>query len=102
MGVFKKMMIEFLTNRTNLTILQCVLYIMVGYIMGEHLSNGQLILMFALMLGIQMITRIKAIADGVIMMKIIENNLNDYDGKIKKMDNTINKITKKFNKKDSN
>ena len=39
----KNSITEFLSNRTNLTIFQCLLYFIVGYIMGEYLNWTQML-----------------------------------------------------------
>ena len=67
----KVSIINFLSNRNNLTIFQCILYLMVGYIMGEYLSWGQMGVMFVLLFGIQFITRTKAVADGMVFRQMM-------------------------------
>ena len=62
---------NFVSNRTNLTILQCILYFMIGWIMGEYLTWTKLMIMFIILLGIQMITHIKAVSDGIAIVLII-------------------------------
>ena len=61
-----KMIIDFLSSRANLTIFQCIMYGIVGYVMGQYLTWPKLILMLIVMYGIQFITRIKAVADGML------------------------------------
>ena len=67
----KNSIINFLSSRANLTIFQCILYLMVGYIMGEYLSWGQMGIMFVLLFGIQFITRTKAVADGMVFRQMM-------------------------------
>ena len=67
----KEQLIAFLSSRANLTIFQCILYFMVGYIMGEYLSWGQMGVMFVLLFGIQFITRIKGVTDGMMFRQIM-------------------------------
>ena len=90
MGIFKKewktVIINFLGSRLNLTIFQCLLYFIVGYIMGEHLTWPKLGLMFIVMLCIQFITRTKAVADGMKFRQLMtdyEMDANDIVQKIK-------------------
>ena len=54
--------LNFLSNRMNLTIFQCLLYFVIGYIMGEYLTWGKMVIMFIIMFLIQFITRTKAVA----------------------------------------
>ena len=97
MGVFEKgkiMIARFLSNRTNLTIFQCLLYFVVGYIMGEHLTWPKLGLMFVVMFMIQFITRTKAVADGMMMRQMmmdLDCNTNEFIQHMKKEMNKIDK-----------
>ena len=89
------MITNFLSNRTNLTIFQCILYFIIGYIMGEYLTWGKLILMFMVMLCIQFITRTKAVADGMMfrqMMIDIECDSNEF---LQHMKDQVDNIKKK-------
>ena len=78
MGIFgeirQKIIINFLSNRTNLTLFQCMLYLMVGYIMGQYLTWIKLGVMFILIFGIQFVTRIKAVADGMVFRQLMEHH----------------------------
>ena len=102
MGVYRKeemkqTIIAFLSSRANLTIFQCILYGVIGYIMGEHLTWIELGLMFIIMLCIQFITRTKAVADGMMFRQImIENNMetNDFLKHMKKEADKLNNIDK--------
>lgn len=80
------MLTDFLSNRTNLIILQCLLYFVVGYMIGPFLSWGQLAVVMIMLFLIQFITHIKAISDGmVIRQMMIDNDIeNDIIDKIKK------------------
>ena len=100
MGVYRKeemikTIIAFLSNRMNLTIFQCLLYFIVGYIMGQHLTWLKLILMFVVMLGIQFITRTKAVADGMMFREIMMNSQVDANEIIKRMKEETDRINKK-------
>ena len=90
----KQAMINFLSNRGNLTIFQCVLYFIIGWVMGQHLTWIELGIMFVVMLGIQFITRTKAVADGMVFRQIMEDHKLDANEVVemikkeaKKMDN---------------
>ncbi len=78
MGIFReiknKIIINFLSNRTNLTVFQCMLYLMIGYIMGQYLTWIKLGIMFILLFGIQFVTRVKAVADGMVFRQLMEHH----------------------------
>ena len=65
------MISKFISNRNNLTVLQCILYIIVGYIMSQHLDLIQMGIMFILLYGIQFITRTKGVADGMVFRQLM-------------------------------
>ena len=69
-----KAIINFMSSRYNLTIFQCLLYFIVGWVMGQHLTWIELGVMFAAMLCIQFITRTKAVADGMVIRQIMVDN----------------------------
>ena len=98
MGIFRKkgkiMITNFLSNRTNLTIFQCLLYFIVGYIMGEYLTWPKLGLMFVIMFGIQFITRTKAVADGIMFRQMMIDLDCDTNEFIQHMKKEIDKIDK--------
>ena len=94
-----KAIINFMSSRNNLTIFQCILYIIVGYVMGQHLDWIRLMLMLVVMYLIQFITRTKAVADGMMFRQMMMENqweVNDVVQKIKqeadkaRKDNNIN------------
>ena len=102
MGIYRKeemkqTIVNFLSSRANLTVFQCILYGVIGYIMGEHLTWIELGLMFIIMLCIQFITRTKAVADGMMFRQImIENNMetNDFLKHMKREADKLNNIDK--------
>ena len=90
----KQTIISFLSSRTNLTIFQCLLYFVVGYIMGEYLTWPKLGLMFIIMLCIQFITRTKAVADGIMfrqLMMDLKVDANEIAKRIKQEADRIDK-----------
>ena len=93
-----KSIIAFLSSRYNLTIFQCLLYFIVGYVMGEYLTWPKLILMFAVMLGIQFITRTKAVADGMMFRQMMMDHQVDANEIVK----MIKKEADRMNKNDLN
>ena len=83
MGKTKQTIISFLSSRTNLTIFQCLLYFIVGYVMGQHLTWIELGIMFIVMFLIQFITRTKSVADGMMFRQIMLDNQVDANEIIK-------------------
>ena len=69
----KSVIIAFLSSRTNLTLLQYILYLIVGYVIGKHLDWIQMGIMFILLFGIQFVTRTKAVADGMVLRQLMVN-----------------------------
>ena len=98
MGIFEKtrqtIMINFLSNRTNLTVVQCMLYLIIGYVMGQYLDWVRMIIMFVLLFGIQFITRIKAVADGMVFHQLIEHHGMDANEIVKRMKKEVDKMEK--------
>tara|TARA_Y100000034_G_scaffold95152_1_gene115477 strand:+ start:53 stop:340 length:288 start_codon:yes stop_codon:yes gene_type:complete len=90
--------IAFLSSRYNLTIFQCLLYFIVGYVMGEYLTWPKLILMFVVMFTIQFITRTKAVADGMMFRQIMMDNQVDANEIVR----MIKKEADRMNKDDLN
>ena len=74
-----------MSNRTNLTIVQCILYLIVGYIMSNHLDWIQLGIMFILLFGIQFITRIKAVSDGMVFRELMTDHHMDANEIVEKI-----------------
>jgi len=87
--------IAFMSNRWNLTIFQCLLYFIIGYVMGEHLAWSKLILMFVVILCIQFITRTKAVADGMVLRQIMMDSKVDANEIVRMMKKEQDKINKK-------
>ena len=84
-----------MSNRNNLTIFQCILYLMVGYIMGEYLSWGQMGVMFVLLFGIQFITRTKAVADGMVYRQMMIDSKVGANDLIRQMKKEMDKMKNK-------
>ena len=90
-------------NRFNLTVIQFVLYCIIGYVMYEYLTWGKMLLFFAILLGIQTITRIKAVTDGMDVARVMmyvkenmnENDVDKIDDVFKEMKDTISGSDKK-------
>jgi hypothetical protein len=87
----KQAIINFLSSRGNLTLFQCLLYFIIGYIMGEYLTWPKLGLMFVVMLCIQFITRTKAVADGMVFREMMIDLDVDANEIVKKMKEDIEK-----------
>ena len=90
----KQAIINFLSSRANLTIFQCLLYFIIGWIMGEYLTWPKLGLMFVVMLGIQFITRTKAVADGMVFREMMMNNQVDANEIVKRMKEEADRMNK--------
>ena len=91
----KQTIINFMSSRGNLTIFQCILYGVVGYVMGMYLTWPKLILMLVVMYLIQLITRTKAVADGMMFRQMMMDNQVDANEIIKMMKKEQDKINKK-------
>ena len=97
MGIFEKgkiMLTRFLSSRTNLTIFQCMLYGIIGYVMGSYLSWIELGIMFILLYGIQFITRIKAVSDGMMFGHLMKENNMETNEILRRMKNEVDKMEK--------
>ena len=97
MGVYRKeemikIITNFLCSRINLTIFQCILYGVIGYVMGEHLTWTELIIMYVIMLCIQFITRTKAVADGMMFRQIMLENDMETSEFLKLMNDKVKEI----------
>ena len=96
MGIFEKIrqtiIVNFLSNRLNLTIVQCMLYLIIGYVMGQYLDWVRMIIMFILLFGIQFITRIKAVADGMMFKQLMEHHGMDANEIVRRMKEEADKI----------
>ena len=97
MGVFRKgqiMLVNFLSSRTNLTIFQCILYLMIGYIMGQHFSWIELGIVFILLFGIQFVTRVKAVSDGMVFGHMMKKNNMKANEIVERMKKDVEKMKK--------
>ena len=92
--LMKQMIINFLSSRGNLTIFQCVLYFIIGWVMGQHLTWMELCVMFIVILGIQFITRTKGVADGMVMGHIMKKHDMKTTEFLQRMKDEVNKIDK--------
>ena len=94
----KNNIIAFLSSRGNLTIFQCILYGIVGYVMGQYLDWPRLALMLLVMYLIQFITRTKAVADGMMFRQL----MIDHDMEANEFLELMKKETDKINKDNLN
>ena len=88
------MIINFMSDRNNLTIFQCVLYFIIGWVMGQHLTWMELCVMFVVMLGIQFITRTKAVADGMMFREMMIDLDVDANEIVRKMKEEAERLDK--------
>ena len=91
----KEQIIAFLSSRANLTIFQCILYFIVGYIMGQYLSWSELGIMFIVMFLIQFITRTKAVADGMLFRQMMIDNQIGANEIVRQMKKEMDKMKNK-------
>ena len=89
------MITEFLSNRTNLTIFQCILYLIIGYVMSQHLLWSELAIVYIVLLMIQFITRIKAVSDGMLFRQIMMDSKVEANEVIRMIKEQQDKINKK-------
>ena len=91
----KEQLIAFLSSRANLTIFQCILYFIVGHIMGQYLSWGELGIMFIVMFLIQFITRTKAVADGMVFRQMMIDSKIGANEIVRQMKKEMDKMKNK-------
>ena len=80
---------NFLSSKLNLTILQCVLYFILGYMFRDKYGWSQIAIIFVILFGIQFITHIKGVSQGMMMFKLMEEDrhqLIQYIKRIEKID----------------
>ena len=90
-----KNIINFLSSRINLTIFQCLMCAILGYVMYlKEFSWVEMGIVFITVFWIQFITRIKAVADGMMFRQMMEDNdwkVNDIVQKIKEEADRVRK-----------
>ena len=74
----------FLGSRFNLNLMQCILYFIIGYVMSMYLDWPKVMLMLGTIIGLQFITRIKAVADGMMFRQIMIDSQVDANEIVKK------------------
>ena len=77
---------NFLSSKLNLTILQCVLYFILGYMFSDKYEWSQIAIIFVVLLGIQFITHIKGVSQGMMMFKLMEEDRHRFIQYIKQME----------------
>ena len=90
----KMMITNFLSNKSNLTIFQCLLYFVIGWVMGEYLTWQKLGLMFILLFGIQFITRVKSVSDGMMFGHLMKENNMETNEILQRMKDEVDKLEK--------
>ena len=65
------MLSNFLSSKFNLTLLQCILYAILGYLLKENYTWIQFGIVFVILLGIQFITHIKAVSTGMMLNQLM-------------------------------
>ena len=82
---------NFLSNKNNLTLLQCLLYGVLGYLLKGNYNWTQFVIVFTILLGIQFITHIKAVATGIMIHHMMEEENHATIGFIKQLEKKTNK-----------
>ena len=82
------MLTNFLSNKNNLTLLQCLLYGVLGYLLKDNYNWTQFIIVFIILFGIQFITHIKAVVTGIMLHQMMEEE-----------DHTVMKFIKQLEKR---
>ena len=95
MSIWIKVIREFLSSRNNLTIFQCLMYGVVGYITyTRQFSWVEMCILFVVLFGIQFVTRLKAVADGMLFRQLMMDlnvDANEIARRIKKEADRTNK-----------
>ena len=86
--------IGFLSNRTNLTIFQCLMYFIIGYVISDYLTFTQTIIILFFVALLQFITRIKSVADGMVFRQIMLDGEIEANEVIKRLKRESDKIKK--------
>ena len=92
-----KSIIKFLSSRNNLTIFQCILYGIIGYIMGGNLTWIQMIILCVILFIIHFITRTKAVADGMVFRQIMIDNTIDANEIVRKLRDDMDRMANEDN-----
>ena len=78
------MITEFLSNKVNLMVLQGICLFLIGYIMGSHLGWVEFVIMYLVILLLQFLTHIRAVAHGMMYNEIM-NKDKDFKKFLKDM-----------------
>jgi len=62
--------------------------------MGQYLDWTKMIIMFILLFGIQWMTRIKAVADGMVFKELIEHHDMNANEIVQRMKDEVEKMNK--------
>ena len=81
---------NFLSNKINLTLIQCILYCVLGWMLGDYLTWGQFGIVFIIILLINLIVHVKGVSHGMFMFQVMRENEHDYIKFIKKMEKDVN------------
>ena len=87
---------NFVSNRTHLSIIQFLMYSMIAYIMLQYGMNIlEIVIVFCLLVAIQFLTRIKAVADGMMFRQLMIENEMETNEILKHMKKESDRINKK-------
>ena len=91
------MLTNFLSNKINLTILQCSLYLVLGYMLNLHYNWTQLSVVAIVIVLINFITHIKGISHGMFISEIMYEENHQLMKFLKKVERKHNKSNKDSN-----
>ena len=67
---------------------------MIGYIMGQHFSWSELGIVYVLLFGIQFVTRVKAVSDGMVFGHMMKKNNMKANEIVERMKKDVEKMDK--------
>ena len=88
---------NFLSSKLNLTILQCILYFVLGYMLKDNYEWSQIAIIFVILFGIQFITHIKGVSQGMFISEIMHEENHQLAKFLKKIEREHNKSNKDLN-----
>ena len=72
------MLTNFLSNKFNVTVFQCLLYLVLGYMLSLHYGLGQLVVIAIVIVLINIITHIKGVSQGMFINEVIHRENKQF------------------------
>ena len=92
------MIINFLSNRNNLSMFQVLMYVVIAYIMhAREFSFMEIGIVFISVFILQFITRVKAVADGMMFRQLMTDYKMDANSIVTKIREQMEKDRKNNN-----